>query len=212
MPIQVSIVEDDSGFRESLSALINKAKGFRCLSAFPNAEIALKQMPSQWPDVLLMDINLPEMSGIECVSKLKALRSGLQIIMLTAYVENEKIFDSLMAGASGYLIKRTQPAQIIEAIAEVHRGGSPMSGQIARKVVQYVQQLKQPAPDDAKLSPREQEVLNLLAEGFHYKEIADKLSISLETVRVHIRHVYEKLQVHSRTEAVVKFLGKRKPF
>jgi DNA-binding NarL/FixJ family response regulator len=208
MRLTVSIVEDDAGYRESLAVLINGAEGFRCLSTHPNAEVALKQLPMQWPDVVLMDINLPQMSGIECVAKLKEIRPTLQSIMLTAYVENEKIFDSLMAGATGYLLKKTPPAQILEAIADVHRGGSPMSTQIARKVVQYIHQLKQPAPQTENLSPRENEILGLASKGFQYKEIAAELSISVETVRVHFRHIYEKLHVRSRTEAVIKYLQK----
>jgi len=208
MRISVSIVEDDAGFRESLAVLINGAEGFRCISTHPNAEVALKQLPTQWPDVVLMDINLPKMSGIECVAKLKEMRPALQVVMLTAYLENEKIFDSLMAGATGYLLKKTPPTQILEAIVDVHRGGSPMSTQIARKVVQYVHALKQPERSTENLSPREQEILALASKGYQYKEIAVELSISIETVRVHFRHIYEKLHVRSRTEAVVKYLGK----
>ncbi len=207
-PIKVSIVEDDGGVRQCLSGLLNMTAGFRCISDFSNVETALKNLPHEWPNVLLMDINLPKMSGIECVSKLKAMRPQLQVIMLTVYVESEKIFQSLMAGASGYLIKQTPPAEIINAIMEMHRGGSPMSSQIARKVVQYIQQLEQPRAETASLSKREHEILAYLAKGFQYKEIADKLSISIETVHVHVRHIYEKLHVRSRTEAVVKFLGK----
>ncbi len=207
-PIKVSIVEDDAGVRESMSVLINGTNGFRCISAFPNAEMALKKLPLDWPDVVLMDINLPEISGIECVSRLKAIRPTLQVLMLTVYMESEKIFKSLTAGASGYLIKQTPPAQILEAIAEVHRGGSPMSSSIARKVVQYIQQQGTSAEETANLSKREHEILAQLAKGFQYKEIADMLGISVLTVRNHLRNIYEKLHVRSRTEAVVKFLGK----
>jgi DNA-binding NarL/FixJ family response regulator len=208
MPIKVSIVEDKAGVRKSLAILINGSSGFECISHFPNAEVALEEMPKNWPDVVLMDINLPEMSGIECVKKLKALQLPLQIIMLTVYVENEKIFKSLMAGASGYLIKDTPPTEILEAIADVHRGGSPMSSHIARKVVQHVQQFSNSSDETMALSPREYEILGHLAKGYQYKEIADMLSISGLTVRTHLRNIYEKLQVRSRTEAVVKFLGK----
>jgi DNA-binding NarL/FixJ family response regulator len=211
MPIKVSIVEDDAGVRESLSVLINGTGGFRCISTFPNAEVAIKQLPLDWPDVVLMDINLPEISGIECVSKLKAIRPTLQILMLTVYMENDKIFKSLMAGASGYLIKQTSPAQILDAITEVQRGGSPMSSQIARKVVQYIQQTNNPSDETSDLSKREHEILSHLAKGYQYKEIADMLGISALTVRNHLRNVYEKLHVRSRTEAVVKFLGKSSP-
>jgi DNA-binding NarL/FixJ family response regulator len=209
--IKVSIVEDDAGVRETLSALINGTPGYRCISAFPNAEVALKRLPLEWPDVVLMDINLPEISGIECVGKLKAMRPALQAIMLTVYMDNDKIFKSLMAGASGYLIKQTAPLQIIEAIAEVQKGGSPMSSQIARKVVQYVQGIGKSAEQTAELSQREHEILTHLAKGYQYKEIADMLGISVFTVRNHLRNIYEKLQVRSRTEAVVKFLGTGRP-
>ena len=206
--IKVAIVEDDAGVRDSMSILINGTRGFRCISTFPNAEVALKKLPLDWPDVVLMDINLPEISGIECVSKLKAIRPALQILMLTVYMENDKIFQSLVAGASGYLIKQTPPAQILEAIAEVHRGGSPMSSHIARKVVQFVQQQGATAGDTGTLSKREHEILRHLAKGYQYKEIADMLGISVLTVRNHLRNIYDKLHVRSRTEAVVKFLGK----
>jgi DNA-binding NarL/FixJ family response regulator len=207
-PIKVAIVEDDAGVRESITVLINGTPGFKCISAFPNAETALKQLPLNWPDVVLMDINLPEISGIECVAKLKAIKPALQVIMLTVYMDNEKIFKSLMAGASGYLIKQTAPVQVLDAITEVHRGGSPMSSQIARKVVQYVQQQGTTSEETANLSKREYEILSHLAKGYQYKEIADMLGISVLTVRNHLRNIYEKLHVRSRTEAVVKFLGK----
>lgn len=208
MSIKVSIVEDDAGVRETMAVLLNGTAGFRCLSTFPNAEQAMKDLPQNWPDVVLMDINLPEISGIECVGKLKAMRPALQIIMFTVYMENEKIFKSLMAGASGYLLKQTAPAQILDAIAEVHRGGSPMSSQIARKVVQYIQQSGSPSEENFGLSKREHEIITHLAKGYQYKEIADMLGISVLTVRNHLRNIYEKLHVRSRTEAVVKFLGK----
>lgn len=210
MSITVSIVEDNKRLRESLSILIDGSEGFRCLSSFPNAEEAIKRLPSAWPDVLLMDINLPEMSGIECVAKLKEMRPTLQVIMLTAYLENDKIFQSLLAGATGYLIKQTSPTEILEAIADVHRGGAPMSSDIARKVVEYVQQSKPstgPVEETTSLSKREHEILTYLSKGYQYKEIADVLSLSVSTVRTHLRSVYKKLHARSRTEAVVKFLG-----
>jgi DNA-binding NarL/FixJ family response regulator len=207
MTIDVAIVEDDAGFRESIAVLINGTEGFRCAGAYPNAEAALKTIPQRWPHVLLADINLPKMSGILCVSRLKALRPSLQIIMLTAYMDGEKIFDSLKAGASGYLIKKTSPAKILEALAEVHAGGSPMSNSVARKVVQHFQQ-QSPRDATKALSNREYEILSHLSKGGSYKEIGDANSISALTVRTHIRNIYEKLHVHSRTEAVLKFLQK----
>src|SRR5436190_20392821 len=156
MPIKVSIVEDDTRFRESLEILIGGAEGFRCIGAYPNAEIALKEIPGNWPDVLLMDINLPKMSGITCVSKLKAMKPALQIIMLTAYVDNEQIFDSLKAGASGYLIKKTSAAKLLESISDVHTGGAPMSNNIARQLVEFFQQ-ERGADETKDLSAREYE-------------------------------------------------------
>jgi DNA-binding NarL/FixJ family response regulator len=206
MPIRVAIVEDDSGFRESLAVLIGGADEFRCVGSYPNAEIALKGISREWPDVVLMDINLPQMSGIECVAKLKQLKPTLQIMMLTVYLDNEQIFNSLKAGASGYLLKKTSPAKIMDAIAEIHAGGAPMSMSIARKVVQVFQ--KENHADETKcLTRREYEILTHLAKGSQYKEIAEALSVSIATVRSHIQNIYDKLHVRSRTEAVVKFLS-----
>jgi DNA-binding NarL/FixJ family response regulator len=206
MPITVSIVEDDRRVRESLSVLINGAENTRCVSVYPNAEEALDQIADKKPDVVLMDINLPGMSGIECVRKLKAQMPKVQILMLTMYEDDEKVFQSLVAGASGYLVKRTSPSELLNAIQEVHSGASPMSGKIARTVVQYFQRQQGMAAQEEPLSKREQEILNLLAKGYRYKEIADSLSISFETVRTHLKNIYDKLHVHSRTEAVVKYL------
>jgi DNA-binding NarL/FixJ family response regulator len=157
--------------------------------------------------VVLMDINLPGMSGIECVSRLKARLPRLQVLMLTTYEESDLIFDSLRSGASGYLLKNMPPAELIQAVEQVHSGGAPMSMQIARKVVTHFQQIKRPSSEVEKLTRREQEILALLAKGYLYKEIADQLGISLSTVRAHLHTVYEKLHVQSRTQAVVKFLG-----
>ncbi|MDB6025986.1 MAG: DNA-binding response regulator [Verrucomicrobiales bacterium] len=208
MPIKVAILEDDSTMRESLALLINGTDGFRCIACFANAEAALRDLPNLWPDVLLSDINLPKMSGIECVAKLKKQRPELQVLMLTAYMDNEKIFASLKAGASGYLIKKTPPAKILEGVLDVHAGGSPMSNSIARQVVQFFQQQEKPSESTKELTSREREILSHLAQGRQYKEIGEKLSISSFTVRAHIRNIYEKLQVNSHTEAVLKFLGR----
>ena len=208
MPITVSIVEDDSRIRESLTILIDGGENIRCISAHATAEEALRQIPLKKPEVVLMDINLPNMSGIECVRKLKAQMPKLQILMLTMYENDEQVFQSLMAGASGYLVKRTSPAEILKAIEEVHSGASPMSGRVARTVVEYFQKLQTAAPEQEHLSRREQEILDLLVKGYRYKEIADTLCVSFETVRSHLKNIYAKLQVHSRTEAVVKYLRK----
>lgn len=206
MPITVSIVEDDRRVRESLSVLINGTENTRCVSAHASAEEALQGIAAKNPDVVLMDINLPVMSGIECVRKLKAQLPKVQILMLTMYEDDEKVFQSLVAGASGYLVKRTSPAELLKAIQEVYSGASPMSGKIARTVVEYFQKQQGTASHQESLSKREEEILDLLAKGFRYKEIADTLSISFETVRSHLKNIYDKLHVHSRTEAVVKYL------
>lgn len=208
MPIAVSIIEDDRRVRESLAVLINGADNLRCLSTHATGEDALQELGRKQPDVVLMDINLPGISGIECVRKLKAQMPKLQILMLTMYEDDEKVFQSLVAGASGYLVKRTSPADLLRAIGEVYTGASPMSGKIARTVVEYFQKLKTDSPQQQYLSKREEEILNLLAKGYRYKEIADALSISFETVRSHLKNIYDKLHVHSRTEAVVKYLRK----
>lgn len=201
----VALVEDDTGVRESLAVLINGAPGFRCVGAYANAETALRHIPENWPDIVLMDINLPQMSGIDCVARLKAQRPDLHVLMLTVHVDSELIFKSLKAGASGYLIKQSSPAELLEAMADVLMGGAPMTNTIARKVVQFFQQ-KAPDDETASLTKREHEILTHLAKGYQYKEIADLLAINVLTVRTHIHHIYEKLHVRSRTEAVVKFL------
>jgi DNA-binding NarL/FixJ family response regulator len=215
-PIKVALVEDDDVVRESLTVLINGAAGFRCVCASQSAEDALQRLPAARPDVVLMDINLPRMSGIECVARLKESCPSAQIVMLTMYEDDAAIFDSLAAGATGYLLKRTPHVLILEAIEEVHAGGSPMTGSVARRIVKSVQQARLAQrpdqtvePDGAGLlnvSPREHAVLSLLAKGYRYKEIAEDLSIDIETVRTHLRRIYEKLHVSTRTEAVVKFL------
>ena len=206
MPITVSIVEDNDQLRDTLTRVINRAEGFRCLSQYPDAEAAVEALPRDRPDVVLMDINLPGMNGVECVRRLKELAPDSLVIMLTVYEDTENIFNALAAGASGYLLKRTPRAEVLDAIREVHRGGSPMTTHIARKVVQSFQQTGVSTQQTESLSPREQEVLDCLSKGFLYKEIADKLGIGYETVHTYIRRIYEKLQVRTRTEAVAKFL------
>ena len=210
MPISVSIVEDNDKLRATLAKVVGRAEGFRFVSDYASAEDALAGLPKARPDVVLMDINLPGMNGVECVRKLKALLPSTQVMMLTVYEDTENIFNALAAGANGYMLKRTPTKELIEAIREVHRGGSPMTAHIARLVVQSFQKPVAPAPaaggDLAELSEREQQVLDLLAQGLIYKEIADKLNIGYETVHTYIRRIYEKLQVRTRTEAVAKFL------
>lgn len=205
MAITVSIVEDNEKLRGTLARVLNRAEGFRCISQYPSAEDALKDLPTTKPDVVLMDINLPGINGVECVRQLKKIAPEILIIMLTVYEDTENIFEALTAGASGYLLKRTTSPELLAAIREVQRGGSPMTTHIARKVVQSFQK-NAPAQPAENLSEREQQVLDLLAKGLMYKEIADKLEISYETVHTYIRRIYEKLRVRTRTEAVAKFL------
>jgi DNA-binding NarL/FixJ family response regulator len=206
VPISVSIVEDNEQLRGTLARVINRADGFRCLSQYANAEDALATLPKDPPDVVLMDINLPGMNGVECVRQLKQAAPKILVVMLTVYEDTDNIFNALAAGAAGYLLKRTKTAELLEAIREVHRGGSPMTTHIARKVTQsFVRAGPSPQPTE-NLSQREQEVLDCLSHGFLYKEIAEKLGISYETVHTYIRRIYEKLQVRTRTEAVAKFL------
>lgn len=207
MAITVSIVEDNDQLRETLARVLSRADGFKFLSQYGNAEDALKGLPEEKPDVVLMDINLPGMNGVECVRQLKPVAPKIQVIMLTVYEDTDNIFNALAAGATGYLLKRTPRAELLEAIREVNQGGSPMTTHIARKVVQS---FNRPAPAASapteSLSEREQQVLDCLSQGFLYKEIAEKLGISYETVHTYIRRIYEKLQVRTRTEAVAKFL------
>lgn len=204
--ISVSIVEDNDQLRNTLARIINRSEGFRCASQHASAEDALKELPQIAPDVVLMDINLPGMNGVECVRRLKPLLPKTQIVMLTVYEDTENIFNALAAGATGYLLKRTSKNELLDAIREVHAGGSPMTAHIARKVVQSFQRPAPTTQTTENLSEREREVLELLSQGFLYKEIADKLGISYETVHTYIRRIYEKLQVRTRTEAVARFL------
>lgn len=208
--ITVSIVDDDAKLRQSIATFVNGAPGFKCISHYGSAETALKGLSGDNPDVVLMDINMGEMSGIDCVEKLKQQTPTMQILMLTVYEDTEKIFRALAAGANGYLLKRSSPSKLLAAIREVHSGGSPMTSSIARKVVASFQKQK-PAADAAgekgtQLSPREQAVLEGLAKGWTYKQLASELDISIDTIRTYVRRIYEKLHVQSRTEAVAKYL------
>ena len=208
MNIRVAIVEDNDSIRESLALILDGSPGLRCCGAWRTAEAALENLPRKPADVVLMDINLPGQSGIECVRHLKAVLPKLQIIMLTIEDDSRKVFESLKAGASGYLLKNLPPAQILEAVEEVHRGGSPMSSQIARLLVQQFQQSGRRNDEMARLTPREEEVLSLAVKGYRSKEIADALSLSTQTVQTHFRNLYEKLHVRSRVEAVARYLGR----
>ncbi|MBM3846150.1 MAG: response regulator transcription factor [Verrucomicrobia bacterium] len=207
--ISVAIVEDDSGLREGLRAMLSGFQRFKCAGVFPNAEQAVSQIPSLSPNVVLMDINLPKMSGIDCVRALKPMCPKSLFLMLTVYEDTDVIFESLKAGASGYLLKRTEPGGILSAIEEVHNGGAPMTAEIARRVVKSFQEKKTEGPSvNAMLSARELQVLDLLACGASYKEIAENLSVSFSTVNSHVKNIYETLHVRSRGQAVAKYLGK----
>jgi len=206
-PIIVALVEDDQKTRQSLAELLRGESRVCCAGIYPDGEAAVREIPIGKPDVALVDINLPGMSGIECVERLKKLLPKLQVLMLTKYDESDLIFSSLRAGASGYLLKKMLTVELISAIEQVFAGGAPMTMQIARKVVEHFNQIKSPTADLEKLTPREHEVLALLAKGFLYKEISHQLGISLHTFRTHQRAIYEKLHVHSRTEATVKYFG-----
>lgn len=211
MSVSLSIVEDKADFRESLLQILAKARGYRCLHTYGTGEEALQGIPASPPDVVLMDINLPGMNGVECVRRLHAQVPTVRVIMLTVHDNTENIYAALKAGASGYLLKRTSPAKLLEAIQDVLDGGAPMSSVIARKVVQSFQHAE---PADQKwenLSSREQEVLEMLAKGYLYKEISDQLHLGLGTIKTYIRRIYEKLHVQSRTEAVLKYLGQENP-
>ena len=202
--IRVAIVEDDQDIRQSFEAIIDSTPGFACVKTYDNAEDAVEDLPLEKPDVVIMDIHLPGMTGIDAVRILKSGMPGLQIAMCTVYEDDEHIFNALRAGASGYLLKRTSPEKLLEAISDLHQGGSPMSGEIARRVVASFQKANTPSPELAVLTNREKEILDLLAKGYLYKEIAGELFISIETVKRHIHNIYEKLHVQTRTEALNK--------
>jgi len=205
MQIKVAIVDDDEGIRASLAALIRRSPSFKLTGDYADGETALKEIPRHPPDVVLMDINMPGMKGFECVRQLKTAIPQVQFLMLTVYEDSDSLFNSLKAGASGYLLKRTASSRLLEAIRDVHSGGSPMSPHLARRVVQYFSRPEGESPL-SRLTPGEKEFLDQLANGYAYKEIADRMKISIDTVRSYVRTVYEKLHVHSRTEAVVKYL------
>jgi DNA-binding NarL/FixJ family response regulator len=204
--ITVSIVDDEKELCQSIATFVNGSPGFRCVSIHHSAAAALQHLPTEKPDVVLMDINMAGMDGIECVRRLKAILPEIQIVMLTVYEDAERIFKALSAGASGYMLKRLTPTKLLEAIEEVHAGGSPMSSSIARKVVASFQASEQSNEEKVHLSPREQAVLESMARGLTYKQTADHLGISIDTMRTYVRRIYEKLHVQSRTAAVAKYL------
>ena len=205
MAIAVSIVEDDAQARKILAGWISRASGFRLAGEWGDAESALGHLPEKQPNVVLMDINLPGISGVEAVKRLKPLLPNTQFLMLTVYEDADHIYNALAAGATGYLLKQTGREELLGAVGDVHRGGSPMTSNIARKVVQSFKHISVPIPPGEELSPREQEVLELLARGYLYKEIAERLNISVPTVNTYVRRMYEKLHVRSRAQAVAKY-------
>jgi DNA-binding NarL/FixJ family response regulator len=209
--IKVAIVEDNQTIREGLSALINGTEGYKCVAAFRDCETFLNKLNQLEVDVVLMDIGLPGISGIEGVAQAVKKNPDLNILMLTIYEDSEKVFDALCSGASGYLVKKTPPAKLLEAIKDAHDGGSPMSSGIARQVINAFKETKAKTSkdEDYKLSSREIEVLNLLSDGYNYQEIAESMFISVDTVRHHIRNIYKKLHVHSQSEAVAKAIRKK---
>ncbi len=203
--IKVVVVEDNDAIREGLKILIDGTDGYSCIGAYPECNVMLKNLEKLEPDVLLMDIGLPGMNGIECIKKARTIIPYLTILVLTVYEENDLVFDALCAGACGYLVKKTPPSKLLEAIHEAYHGGAPMSAHIARKVIDFFQQKKQfPEKPQTILTPREKEILTGLVNGNSFKAIADSLFISIETVRFHFRNIYKKLHVHSQSEAVAK--------
>ena len=204
--IDVALVEDNPGLRRSLTRLINLEPGMRCVGAWQEGKSALIEMPALQPTVVLMDINMPGMSGIECTARFKQICPGTQVVMVTVYEDAESVFSALQAGACVYLLKRSAPERIVEAIREARDGGSPMTSQIARKVVDVFKKNAAPSGAGIELTPREKEVLELFAKGFVNKEVADKLNISYQTVKGYTKTIYEKLHVHSRSEALMKFV------
>jgi len=202
--VKIAIVEDNQTTREGLETIVNLSPDYRCVCVCATAEEALRLIPQHLPDVVLMDIQLPKMSGVECVARLTERLPSVQVIMVTVYQDPDRIFCALRAGASGYLLKRATPEQVLNAIRDVQLGGVPMSAEIARQVIKYFQTPPAATAEVEKLSPREREILDLVVPGFSNKEIADRLSISVESIRWHLKNIYQKLHVHSRTEAVSK--------
>lgn len=207
-PIRVSIVEDDDRLRSIFINLLENTAGFRCVSAYESAETALIDLILKKPDIILMDINLPKMSGVDCLRQIKTKLPDVQVVMLTVYEDNDRIFESLESGAAGYLLKSTSPEEVLESLQDVAKGGAPMSASIARKVVQSFRKVAPVSEEMDLLTPRELEILTLLASGYMYKEIAGMLFVSMDTVKTHVRNIYTKLQVRTKTEAVLKFIDK----
>jgi DNA-binding NarL/FixJ family response regulator len=203
--IKVGIVEDNRTLREGFETLLNRTPGFQCVCTCVTVAEALKKIPKAMPDVVLMDIQLPDATGVECTAKIKELLPAVHIVIVTVYDDSERIFQALRAGACGYLLKRSQPENIINAIQEAHEGGVPMTPEIARKVIGQFRHQTTTAAQVENLSDREKEVLELVMHGLGNKAIADRLGVTVAAVEWHLQHIYEKLHVHSRTEAALKF-------
>lgn len=203
----VIVVEDDIRLQHHLIKILDKQEDITCLCGVSSAEEALEKIPAYRPDVVLMDINLPGISGIDCIRELKKQQPLLEIVMLTAYEEEDNIFKALKEGASGYLLKSSTPEDIYDAIRDVYSGGAPFSSHIARKVAQYFRGEREIEDENAKLTPREKDVLKLLASGYIYKEVSDQLDVSLETVRTYVKRIFIKLHVRNKVEAVIKYRG-----
>ncbi len=206
MKINVAIIEDNRSFRDKLVEYLNETPGFSCSCVCDSAEDALKMIPRQMPDVILMDLQLPNMSGVDCIRRLKEIRPSARILVLTVYEDSDRIFGALKAGASGYVLKRAEPMDILNAIQEIQKGGAPMSSQIAIRVVESFRETTQGSPMDENISQREKQILQQLSKGYSNKEIAQHFSISVATVNTHLHHIYEKLHVRSRTEAILKVI------
>jgi DNA-binding NarL/FixJ family response regulator len=207
--LKVGIIEDQPKIREGLRSLIDGTEGYCCVGSFGSMEEALAKIDRELPNVLLVDIGLPGMSGIEGIRRLKDQHPGLAMLMLTVYDDDRRIFDALCAGACGYLLKKTPPARLLECLKEVVDGGAPMSPEVARRVVALFREIRPPEQADYQLTPHEIRILTLLVEGHNYKTAADELRVSINTIRFHMRSIYEKLQVHSKSEAVSKALRAR---
>jgi DNA-binding NarL/FixJ family response regulator len=207
--IKTAVVEDMREIRDGLATLINFTEGFRCTGSYPSMEDALARLPGNIPDVLLSDIGLPGMNGIEGIRILKERYPQMQILMLTVYDDDDRIFDALCAGASGYLLKRTPPAKLLDNIREAMSGGSPVSPEVATRVIKFFREFHNPDREDYALTPHETRLLKLLTEGYNYQTAADKLGVSYNTIKFHVRHIFDKLQVHSKSEAVLKAMRDR---
>lgn len=207
--IKTAVVEDMRDIRDGLTTLINFTEGFRCTGSYPSMEDALARLPGNIPDVLLSDIGLPGMNGIDGIRILKERYPQMQILMLTVYDDDDRIFDALCAGASGYLLKRTPPAKLLENIREAMSGGSPVSPEVATRVIKFFREFHNPDREDYALTPHETRLLKLLTEGYNYQTAAEKLGVSYNTIKFHVRHIFDKLQVHSKSEAVLKAMRDR---